>query len=243
MEGIAMNKLIISIKSIHCIIYASLFFLFILSGCVSTSKYQSLKTEHDLLQDEKVELEESNRKLKLETYDLKNKSRDLARLNEDQEQMQVEIAELKETIEAKTVQIDSLEDTLKVNLVDKVDKLFFKPGSAEVSREGKMTLARIAPILKDAKDKEIRVVGHCDELPPGTELSKKYRTNWELSVARATAIVQILQWGYGIDPSRMVAEGVAHYKPIDTENKEKDRASNRVVEIFLTPTPMKTIDQ
>lgn len=235
-----MNKLIISIKSIHCIIYASLFFLLVLSGCVSTSKYQSLKTEHDLLQDEKVELEESNRKLKLEADDLKNKSRDLARLNEDQEQMQVEIAELKEAIEVKTVQVDFLEDTLKVNLVD---KLFFKTGSAEVSRKGKKTLARIAPILKDAKDKEIRVVGHCDNLPPGTELSKKYRTNWELSVARATAIVQILQWRYGIDPSRMVAEGVAHYKPINTENKKKDRASNRVVEIFLTPTPIKTINQ
>ena len=228
-----MNKLIISIKSIHCIIYASLFFLLVLSGCVSTSKYQSLKTEHDLLQDEKVELEESNRKLKLEADALKNKSRDLARLDEDQEQMQVEIAELKEAIEAKTVQVDFLEDTLKVNLVD---KLFFKTGSAEVSRKGKKILARIAPILKDANDKEIRVVGHCDNLPPGTELSKKYRTNWELSVARATAIVQILQWGYGIDPSRMVAEGVAHYKPINTENKKKDRASNRVVEIFLTPT-------
>lgn len=235
-----MNKLIISIKSIHCIIYASLFFLLVLSGCVSTSKYQSLKTEHDLLQDEKVELEESNRKLKLEADDLKNKSRDLARLNEDQEQMQVEIAELKEAIEVKTVQVDFLEDTLKVNLVD---KLFFKTGSAEVSRKGKKTLARIAPILKDAKDKEIRVVGHCDNLPPSTELSKKYRSNWELSVARATAIVQILQWRYGIDPSRMVAEGVAHYKPINRENKEKDRASNRVVEIFLTPTPIKTIDQ
>jgi len=235
-----MNKLIISIKSIHCIIYASLFFLLVLSGCVSTSKYQSLKTEHDLLQDEKVELEESNRKLKLEADALKNKSRDLARLDEDQEQMQVEIAELKEAIEAKTVQVDFLEDTLKVNLVD---KLFFKTGSAEVSRKGKKILARIAPILKDANDKEIRVVGHCDNLPPGTELSKKYRTNWELSVARATAIVQILQWGYGIDPSRMVAEGVAHYKPINTENKKKDRASNRVVEIFLTPTPIKTIDQ
>ena len=235
-----MNKLIISIKSIHCIIYASLFFLLVLSGCVSTSKYQSLKTEHDLLQDEKVELEESNRKLKLEADALKNKSRDLARLDEDQEQMQVEIAELKEAIEAKTVQVDFLEDTLKVNLVD---KLFFKTGSAEVSRKGKKILARIAPILKDANDKEIRVVGHCDNLPPGTELSKKYRTNWELSVARATAIVQILQWGYGIDPSRMVAEGVAHYKPINTENKKKDRASNRVVEIFLTPTPKKTIDQ
>jgi chemotaxis protein MotB len=235
-----MNKLIISIKSIHCIIYASLFFLLVLSGCVSTSKYQSLKTEHDLLQDEKVELEESNRKLKLEADDLKNKSRDLARLNEDQEQMEVEIAELKEAIEVKTLQVDFLEDTLKVNLVD---KLFFKTGSAEVSRKGKKTLARIAPILKDAKDKEIRVVGHCDNLPPGIELSKKYRTNWELSVARATAIVQILQWGHGIDPSRMVAEGVAHYKPINTGNKKKDRASNRVVEIFLTPAPIKTMDQ
>ena len=123
-----------------------------------------------------------------------------------------------------------LEERLKITLVE---KLFFKSGSAEVNQKGREILSRIAPTLQNANDQEIRIVGHADSIPIGKKLSVTYLSNWELSTARATAIIQILQWGYGMNPERLVAEGVAHYRPLVMKTNE-NRASNRVVEIILT---------
>ena len=232
-----MNRLVGLPKNIHCIIIPSVLLFFFLTGCVvSSSKYQSLEVEHQSLKEETVQLEEDNLQLKDELDELQTASSELTSQKEDQEHnMQKMIDGLQDAVEAKSVEIDVLEDTLQVKLVD---RLFFAPGSASMTQEGRKILARIAPILKDAKDHEIRVVGHCDRFPPGANLSKTYPSNWELSASRAIAIIQVLQWGYGIDPARMVAEGVAHYRPQKMENPEKDtRATNRVVEILLTASP------
>ena len=120
--------------------------------------------------------------------------------------------------------------------VTAVEKLFFESGSADVKPRGRAILDKIAATLKDAENMEIHVKGHADQLPPGESISKKYPSNWELSVGRATAIIQVLQWGYKIDPKRMVAEGVAHYRPLVMETAG-NRAMNRVVEISLTMMP------
>ena len=241
-------------KSDQFIIYLFVLSLLVLSGCVSTSKYQALQTEHDSLQTDRDALQtdhdalnKEKNELQAEVDELQKENIELTSQNESQievsqtmiadfkEESQTTIDELKEEIDANTDQISALEEKLKANLVDKI---IFESGSAKVTKEGRKILFRIAPILKVAEDKEIHIVGHCDRLPPGAELSKKYRTNWELSTARATAIAQILQWGYGIDPDRMYAVGVAHYRPLDTESEKKISEKNRVVEIFLT-TPKK----
>jgi len=241
-------------KSDQFIIYLFVLSLLVLSGCVSTSKYQALQTEYDSLQTDRDALQtehdalnKEKNELQAEVDELQKENIELTSQNESQievsqtmiadfkEESQTTINEFKEEIDAKTDQISALEEKLKANLVDKI---IFESGSANVTKEGRKILFRIAPILKEAKDKEIHIVGHCDRLPPGAELSKKYRTNWELSTARATAIAQILQWGYEIDPDRMYAVGVAHYRPLDTESEKKISEKNRVVEIFLT-TPKK----
>lgn len=234
-------------KSDQFIIYLFVLSLLVLSGCVSTSKYQALQTEYDSLQTEHDALNKEKNELQTEVDELQKVNIELTSQNESQievsqtmiadfkEESQTTIDELKEEIDANTDQISVLEEKLKANLLDKI---IFESGSAKVTKEGRKILFRIAPILKVAEDKEIHIVGHCDRLPPGAELSKKYRTNWELSTARATAIAQILQWGYGIDPGRIVAVGVAHYRPIYTESEKKISPKNRAIEIFLT-TPKK----
>ena len=241
-------------KSDKFIIYLFVLSLLVLSGCVSTSKYQALQTEHDSLQTDRDALQtdhdalnKEKNELQTEVDELQKENIELTSQNESQievsqtmiadfkEESQTTIDELKEEIDANTDQISVLEEKLKANLLDKI---IFESGSAKVTKEGRKILFRIAPILKVAEDKEIHIVGHCDRLPPGAELSKKYRTNWELSTARATAIAQILQWGYGIDPGRIVAVGVAHYRPIYTESEKKISPKNRAIEIFLT-TPKK----
>jgi chemotaxis protein MotB len=203
-------------------------------GCVSSSKYKDLETQYTMLQEENRTVKARNMSLNEELTQVKDQNTKLANLKKEQEvRMNQMMDDLKTEVANKSVQISMFEETLKVKVIE---KLFFSSGSAVVSLEGRKILARIAPTLKGAQDQEIRIIGHADQLPPGDKLSDIYPSNWELSTARATAIAQILQWGYGIDPKRIVAQGVAHYRPAVMETN-LNRATNRFVEITLSVMP------
>jgi chemotaxis protein MotB len=221
------------------IILSVLFIVFIAGGCVSSSKYKALESQHMMLQEENRELNARTISLNEQITQVRDQNAQLAQQKRDQERLMNQMIEdLKTEVSNKSVQIEMMEESLQLKAIE---KLFFESGSAVVSRPGRSILARIAPTLKEANEKEIRIVGHADQIPIGEKLAEKYPSNWELSTARATAIAQILQWGYGIDPKRIVTEGVAHYRPLVMET-EKNRATNRVVEIILTsmsrPEPM-----
>lgn len=213
------------------IILSVLFIVFIAGGCVSSSKYKTLESQHMMLQEENRELNARTISLNEQLTQVRDQNAQLAQQKRDQERLMNQMIEnLKTEVSNKSVQIEMMEESLQLKAIE---KLFFESGSAVVSRPGRSILARIAPTLKEANEKEIRIVGHADQIPIGEKLAEKYPSNWELSTARATAIAQILQWGYGIDPKRIVAQGVAHYRPLVMETEE-NRATNRVVEIILT---------
>jgi chemotaxis protein MotB len=208
------------------VIFLLFLFLFSATGCVSTSRYNALESEYGTLQEE-------NRKLKEDLDEQKKWHEQELEAKEVQKQaMQEMIAELQEEIDANMVRIQMLENYLQVELVE---KLLFESASAKVSRDGRKILARIAPILKRAGNQEIHIVGHADDLPPSVRTKEKFPSNWELSTARATNVIQILQWGYGIDPHRLVGEGVAHYRPLKMGKDQEVRERNRAVEILLKP--------
>ena len=208
------------------VIFLLFLFLFSAVGCVSTSRYNALESEYGTLQEE-------NRQLRGDLDEQKSWHEQEIEAKEVQEQaMQEMIAELQEEIDAKMVRIQMLENYLKVELVE---KLLFESALAKVSSDGRKMLARIAPILKRAGNQEIHIVGHADDLPPSARTKEKFPSNWELSTARATNVIQILQWGYGIDPHRLIAEGVAHYRPLNMGKDQEVRASNRAVEILIKP--------
>lgn len=201
----------------------SILCVFAVSGCVSSSKYADLENQY-------ATMEQKNAELEKKIAAAENEKAKLASEKDEQERvMNAIIDRLKNEMAEKTARIEMLEGKLVLTIVE---RLFFESGSAEVSRQGRDILARIASTLKSARGQEIRVVGHADSIPIGKKLSTTYLSNWELSTARATAIIQILQWGYGIAPERLVAEGVAHYRPLVMETKE-NRGSNRVVQIVL----------
>lgn len=224
-RGAVMYKLV-SVRKSTRYIFCSLLFLFLAAGCVSTSTYKTLESEYSTLQKE-------NQQLKAKANDQKRFHKKAIKRTETQkEALEEMIAEFEKEIDAQAVRIQMLEKGLKVELVE---RLLFESGSAKVTREGRKILARIAPILKNSGDQEICIIGHADELPPGAKTRAKYRSNWELSTARATNVIRILQWGHGIDPHRLVAEGVAHYRPLKIENDQEIPTTNRAVEILLTP--------
>jgi chemotaxis protein MotB len=89
-------------------------------------------------------------------------------------------------------------------------------------------------VLKDIKDQEIVVSGHTDNVPITSKLAATYPTNWELSAARAIAVVKILE-SNGVDPKMLVAAGFGEFRPVADNATPEGRAQNRRMEIVLMP--------
>lgn len=112
------------------------------------------------------------------------------------------------------------------------DKLLFRSGSAEVEKKGVEALKVLGEVLDKNRDIDILVEGHTDNVPIKTAM---YKDNWDLSVARATSIVRILNNDYKISPSRLTASGKGEYFPRASNDTPEGKARNRRTEIILSP--------
>ena len=108
-------------------------------------------------------------------------------------------------------------------------KLLFSSGSAEVDVEGQAALTELAAVVAEQSDLEIVVEGHTDTDKVSRTTTPK--NNWELSVLRATAVVNILLANPGVDPSMLAASGRGEFHPVDPQDKDK----NRRIEVILAP--------
>jgi chemotaxis protein MotB len=113
------------------------------------------------------------------------------------------------------------------------EKLLFSSGSWQVDPKGVDALKKLAKVLETNPEINIMVEGHTDNVP--YRGSGQVKDNWDLSVMRATAIVNVLISNSKINPSRIIAAGRSEYIPVDTENTAPARAKNRRTEIILTP--------
>ena len=107
----------------------------------------------------------------------------------------------------------------------------FGSGQTRVSSNGQEMLDGIVEQLKADSDAKIMVVGHADGTPV---LRGSYRSNWDLSQARANSAAKYLE-SKGIDTTRIEAIGKAHTDPIAPQNTSAGRAMNRRVEVILVP--------
>jgi chemotaxis protein MotB len=110
---------------------------------------------------------------------------------------------------------------------------YFKPGSAELNDDAKRVLHLIYKTFADIPNL-IRVEGHTDNTPilPGSELSKKFKSNWELSSQRAINVLKYLI-DLGIDKRRLSAAAYGDTRPVETNDVPEGRAYNRRVEIII----------
>ena len=106
---------------------------------------------------------------------------------------------------------------------------FFNSGDATLLTDGQDTLTRIATVLNE-KGFHIRVEGHTDDMPIH---NSRYRSNWELSTARATEVVSLLIEKHGFDPSQISAAGYSQYRPIASNDTDEGRKTNRRVDIVV----------
>lgn len=107
--------------------------------------------------------------------------------------------------------------------------LLFESGGAVPVIAADAVLARIAERLKGL-DNPIHVEGFTDDRPIATE---QFPSNWELSAARAAAVVRLLAMN-GVDPRRMAAVGYGEYQPAYSNRTEQGRRLNRRIVIVVS---------
>jgi chemotaxis protein MotB len=139
---------------------------------------------------------------------------------------------LKDQIAAQEIEVVEVDDKLKVIFIDKI---LFDSGSVEINPRGKELLRIMVGSLKEAKDHDIVVEGHTDNVPLSAALRKRFPSNWELSTARAAAVARFFQQAGGIQPERLSARGYSFYRPVASNEIEEGRHQNRRIEIILGP--------
>lgn len=146
---------------------------------------------------------------------------------DDLEQLksQIDTAAAEDGLSSK-VETEVTRDGLHVKL--KSDDLLFDSGSAELKSRSDRIIRRISQLLRLKSTHAIRVSGHTDSVP----VSGRYPTNWELSTARASAVVRSMTRNR-VSPARMEAAGRAHLAPVASNSTDRGRSTNRRVEILI----------
>lgn len=133
-------------------------------------------------------------------------------------------------IREQLIQVSSNELWLQIELKDSI---IFPSGSADTSEQARKIFDEIATILAGYSN-PVQIEGFTDNVPIK---SAKYPTNWELSTARASAIVKYLA-AQGVAPERLSAVGYGEYQPIAANDSEQGRAQNRRVTIMIAKRKM-----
>ena len=123
-------------------------------------------------------------------------------------------------------------------VVSMPDDAAFSIGSADATVEARRLIERVGDTLR-AVPNRIRIEGHTDNVPIRTV---KYVSNWELSTARAAAVVAFLITEVGIDAARLSAAGYGEFHPLNPNDTAAQRARNRRVDLVIldagAPAPL-----
>ena len=137
---------------------------------------------------------------------------------------------------AEELQKSGMKDLAEVQLTDKQIKIniaapvLFASGKAELGRTSSEILGPVAAVLRKLPN-DIIVEGHTDNVPIK---SGDYATNWELSAARANAVVDLLAARYGVPQERMIAAAYGEHRPVAPNDTPQGRAQNRRIEIIVS---------
>ena len=115
--------------------------------------------------------------------------------------------------------------------------LLFNIGESELSVNARESLQKVTAVIR-LTPYMINVVGHTDNIPMR---SGKFKSNWELSVARASTVARYLIEEIGMDPNQFVVSGYSSYRPVEANTTAENRAKNRRVEVIISkrlPEPL-----
>ncbi|RMH09566.1 MAG: flagellar motor protein MotD [Nitrospirae bacterium] len=146
----------------------------------------------------------------------------------DDFQVYIKVANALETMNLKTDSV-TVQNTSRGISIRIKDEVLFDSGSATLKPSMRELLDLIAALVKDLPNL-ISVEGHTDAVPIRTA---QFPSNWELSAARATALVRYFINVHHLDPKRFAATGFGGERPIASNATPEGRAANRRVEIVI----------
>jgi len=180
--------------------------------------------------------------------ELDEAKRELAAVSEERDTLKDQtssLAEEKGAAEAKSTEYESLAGSLEKQIaagqieiselrnkmtVKLKDRILFPSGSAKLSRDGKAALDVVAGVFKDLHGKHVVVGGFTDDVPVAA--GGQFQDNWDLSSARAIAVVRYLV-ARGVPPAMLAAAGFSEYRPVAPNDSPASRSLNRRIEIAL----------
>lgn len=190
------------------------------SGCAAVKRYKragELEGENERL---RLQLEASEDE---KVTELERARRDLAKAFEK------ELGEYKA----------KLEMTERGLVITFLAEVFFDPGKDVVLSEGRAVLDKIAKVLnKDVPDSRVAVEGHTDTDPIKYS---GWKSNWELSSARALAVLHYFIDESGVNPDRLSANAYGQYVPVASNDTPAGKKKNRRVEIVILPSAVNKV--
>ena len=146
-----------------------------------------------------------------------------------------ELADIQRILEAKQEALQSMNGVKIIRrgneLVLRLDATaLFDSGDDKIKPDAIQSLDVITEQVKD-RNVQVRVEGHTDDVPIKT---LRFRSNWDLSTARATSVVQVLAKRSQIDPKRFAAIGYGEFRPIAPNDGAVNRAKNRRVDFVVS---------
>ena len=121
-----------------------------------------------------------------------------------------------------------------------VGDLLFDSGKADIRAEANNVLDQVGRVLReDVSDYNVGIEGHTDNIP--IQYSG-WKSNWELSSARALSVLHYLQKEERVAPQRLSAIGYGEFSPVSDNDTKEGRQLNRRVEIVILPEIAKSKD-
>jgi len=137
---------------------------------------------------------------------------------------------LAQEIRDKQVRLEMREKGLVITFVADI---LFNSGKAKIKTEAYPILNKVATVLKEnVPNMKVGIEGHTDNVP--IEHSD-WKSNWELSSARALSVLHYLINDESISPDRLSAIGYGEYQPVASNDTSADRRLNRRVEVVILP--------
>jgi chemotaxis protein MotB len=138
------------------------------------------------------------------------------------------VAKFKSMIDAGKLQVEIRDGLMLVKLPDNI---LFDPGKTDLKPQGKDAINQVTQILSGIEGRKFQVTGHTDNIPIK---SAKFKSNWELSTARAVEVTKLMI-ADGMDPKRLSAAGYADELPVKDNATDEGRRANRRIEIVVQP--------
>jgi chemotaxis protein MotB len=205
-----------------------------LSGCTYIQKAKrtdELENENANLRNRIAQLQKDKVKEVKQVYERKGKElSELERAKRElEESLKKEIGEYKA----------KLQMTERGLVITFVSEIFFDSGKDKVKENGKITLDKVAEVLnRDVPNSSVAIEGHTDNDPIKYS---GWKSNWELSSARALAVLYYLIGEGQVKPQRLSANGYGEFHAVALNDTVQNKQKNRRVEIVILPSKLSKV--